>query len=111
MDFLGLFRRETDEQELSMNARRLLGAVRSGKNPEEAAREANVSAEDLRRWMREPTFRAALRREPAPATVIDLRDVERGMIERSELPGGDPTAPPPPGSSEREISQQGWRKL
>jgi len=67
----------------------------------------------LRAWLREdPEFAAAVKvarsNPPAPAEVIDMPALAAKMAAEE---GRDPHAPPPPGSSEREIEQQGWRKL
>jgi hypothetical protein len=98
MDFLGLFRRETDEEELSGPARMVLGMVRNGLSAEEAAGKANVPAEDLRKWMREPAFRMALRRKVGvPHIWVDTPSA-RGEI-------------PPPSASEHEIEQAGFRRV
>ena len=69
-----LYKREADENELSAEARRVLSAVRAGRSQEEARVEAGVSAEDLRAWLREPSYRAAMRHKPPPAQVINMND-------------------------------------
>lgn len=106
MPFLGLFKREVDETELVWPARSMLNGVRGGLTEEAAAKAAEVDEAELRRWRRDPIFRAALgraRREPArEAQCINLRDY---------LAPPDPLGAPPPGASDFEIEAAGWRRV
>jgi hypothetical protein len=65
----------------------------------------------LREWLRQDSefaraVQVARSNPPAPAEVIDLRELAAKM---AAAEGRDPHDPPPPGSSEREIEQQGWK--
>ena len=65
----------------------------------------------LRAWLREdPEFAQAVKvarsNPPAPATCIDMNEIAAKVAAEE---GRDPHAPPPPGSSEREIEAQGWK--
>jgi len=76
-----LYKREDDENELSIPARRVLSGVRRGLSPEDAAAEAGVTPEELRGWLRQPHYRAALRRKPAEAQLVNLDSYLSGPVE------------------------------
>jgi hypothetical protein len=67
----------------------------------------------LRAWLREDgefatAVKVAQSDPPTPPGVFDVPALAAKMAAEE---GRDPHAPPPPGSSEREIEQQGWRTL
>jgi hypothetical protein len=89
--FLGLFRREVDDNELVYAARQVVEAVRSGLSEDDAARQAGVDEETLRGWRRDSVFRHAVRRAKAlgPRTnpIVSLDDEYRKMVAAGEGPG------------------------
>ena len=64
--------------------------MRDGLGVAEAAAQAEVVGDDLVKWKRDPTFRAALRkakREGPREPVVDLNQTLQEMIARGEGPG------------------------
>jgi hypothetical protein len=95
-----LLKAEENEDDLSGAARNVVEGIRQGLTEAQAADRAGVSRDELRVWMRDRVFRAAVhraRREGPYEPHIWTGDT------------GDTRAIPPPGTPEREIERQGWR--
>jgi hypothetical protein len=103
---VSLYRQDFDESQLIPPARRVLGWIREGCSEREAANRAEVSDTELRAWKRDSGYRAAVRRakKENPPRCIDLN------ARAAELGIADAYGAPPPGTPEREIERQGWRR-
>jgi hypothetical protein len=106
MTFLGLLKAETDAREWCWEARDLLGFIRDGMSERKAAERARVTQEQLRQWKRIPGFRNAIRRAKREGPVVHIWS----MDDLTEDDLSEPSIAPAPGTSEREIERQGWRR-
>lgn len=99
-----LYKREQDENELTYEVRAFLSAIGGGKSEAEAAAHACIDEEDLRRWKRDPVFRAAVkqarRKGPREAHMYFMND---------PAPSSSPF--PAPGTSDARVDAEGWRRL
>ncbi|MGA2455589.1 MAG: hypothetical protein ABSG93_18945 [Solirubrobacteraceae bacterium] len=107
MTFLGLFKREIEDNELSSLARLLVGEVRNGASEDDAAKASDIDPETLREWRRNPAYRFAVRRARAQGPYEPACHNLNAIA--AEL--DDPSAPPPPGTPDYQIEAAGWQVI